>query len=353
MNVKIFLPFKKDGNPYLEEIAAHSSSVFVYGSLEDCSPEYDIVNIHWPEALFGWLEPSEEDLVKLEQSIIEWKRHSVLVYTKHDFTRIKGLTPNFRKLFKLIEKHTDVFLHLGEYSRQFYSKRFPEALHKILYHPLYRSYFKLRSKQEARRELGIDQEALVVIAPGQIRFHKERDLVLNAFRDLKIKEKVLIATNMRSEIRYDFPGRVRLKRILNIRNVLVNRFRNKYRPPKYLFNYERLNYEKFGLRMAAADIVLIPRIEMLNSGNVFLGLTFNKVLVGPNTGNIGFQLTELGFPVFEPGTRSSVKNALIKAVNLNNEDFKLDKNLLQKYEPENVARELDMLFLNLTRSNEA
>ena len=351
--MKVFLPFQKDGNPYLEEIAVHSDSEFIYGNLSDYRPEYDIVNIHWPEALFGWLEPSEADLINLEDSILEWKKHSILIYTKHDFTRIKGLTPNFEKLFNLIEEHTDVFLHLGEYSRQFYSKRFPGVRHEILYHPLYRSYFKLRSKNEARRELGIDQDALVIIAPGQIRFHTERDLVLNAFKDLKIKEKVLIATNMRSEIRYDFPGRVRLKKFVNIRDVLVKRFKNKYGPPKYLFNYERLNYEKFGLRMAAADIVLIPRIEMLNSGNVFLGLTYNKVLVGPNIGNIGSQLTEVGFPVFEPGKRSSVKNALIKAVNLKNEDFKVDKNLLQKYEPENVARELDMLFLNLTRSNEA
>lgn len=351
--MKVFLPFQKDGNPYLEEIAVHSKCSFIYGGLGDYRPEYNIVNIHWPEALFAWLEPSEADLINLEDTILEWKKHSILVYTKHDFTRIKGLTPNFEKLFNLIEEHTDVFLHLGEYSRQFYSKRFPGVRHEILYHPLYRSYFKQRSKKEARRELGIDQDALVIIAPGQIRFHTERDLVLNAFKDLKIKEKVLIATNMRSEIRYDFPGRVRLKKLINIRDLLVKRFKKKHQPPKYLFNYNRLDYKKFGLRMAAADIVLIPRIEMLNSGNVFLGLTFNKVLVGPNTGNIGSQLTELGFPVFDHAKRSSVKNALIKAVNLKNEDFKVDKNLLQKYEPENVARELDMLFLNLTRSNEA
>ncbi|WP_029035387.1 hypothetical protein [Salinimicrobium terrae] len=351
--MKVFLPFQKDGNPYLEEIAVHSSSDFIYGDLNDYSKEFEIVNIHWPEALFGWLEPTQEDLVFLEKCILEWKKNSVLIYTKHDFTRIKGLTPNFKKLFTLIEENADVFVHLGEYSRQFYEERFPEAQHKIIYHPLYRSYFKIRSKEAARKELGINQDALVLIVPGKIRFNTERDLILTVFKGLKIKEKVLIATNMRSEIRYDFPGRVRLKKFINIRDVLVNRFKKKYQPPKYLFNYERLNYEEFGLRVAAADIVLVPRIDMLNSGNIFLGLTFSKVVVGPKTGNIDSQLTELGLPVFNPYSRKSVKIALLKAIQLKKENFKVKSDLINKYEPHNVAKELDKLFQNIIRSHEA
>lgn len=350
--MKVFLPFQKDANPYLEEIAVHSNSEFIYGEIDDYRKDYNIVNIHWPEALFGWLEPSETELFKLEQRIMEWKKHSVLIYTKHDFSRIKGLTPNFKSLFEIIENHTDVFIHLGKFSKEYYEAKFPKKRHEIIYHPLYKKYFHLYSKEVARRRLGINQDALVIIAPGQIRFHAERDMVLNAFNYLKIKEKVLIATNMRSEIRYDFPGRVRLKKFINVRDIAVTRFKKKHRPPKYYFNYERLNYEEFGLRMAAADIVLIPRIEMLNSGNVFLGLTYNKILVGPYTGNISSQLSELGFPVFDPARRKSVKKALLEAVKLNNEGFKVNKDLLQKYEPRNVAKELDNVFLNTLQSRE-
>ena len=350
--MKVFLPFQKEGNPYLEEIAFYSNCEFIYGDLDTYSPDFDIVNIHWPEAIFHWLEPSKEELEILQEHIRKWKVNSILVYTKHDFKRLKGLTPNFKTLFDLIEKNTDVFIHLGEHSRKFYTGKFPEARHEIIVHPLYRNFFNYRSKAEARRELGISNDALVIIAPGQIRLHKERDMVLQAFRDISIDNKVLIATTMRSEIRYDFPGRVRLKKFIDIRNVLVEKFKKKYRPPKYFFNYERLNYEQFGLRMAAADIVLIPRIEILNSGNVFLGLTYGKILVGPKTGNIYDQITELGFPVFEGTKRRSVINALLQAIKLKNENFKINESLLNKYEPQNVAKELDSLFYSLVRSNE-
>ena len=88
--MKIFLPFHQELNPYLEEIIRFSKNDFHYGSLEDYNRSFEIVNIHWPEAIFKWLEPSDRQLKDLEKRILEWKEHSTLVYTKHDFERNKG-----------------------------------------------------------------------------------------------------------------------------------------------------------------------------------------------------------------------------------------------------------------------
>ncbi len=66
----------------------------------------------------------------------------------------------------------------------------------------------------------------------------------------------------------------------------------------------------------AADILIIPRINSLNSGNVALGLTFGKVIVGPDTGVIGETLRATGNPVFDPQNRKSLAVALLLARDL-------------------------------------
>jgi hypothetical protein len=344
--VNIFLPFKKDANPYLDEIINHSEHAYFYDSFENYKADFKIVNIHWPEAIFNWKEPSHIELKELEDAIALWKLKSLLVYTKHDFHRNKGTTKNFTRLFRLIEENTDVFIHLGKFSRDYYQEKYPKAKHKIIYHPLYTSTFKFPDQIEARKILGVNKDAVVIIAPGNIRNYEERDMFLKAFKSLKIKNKVLICTNVHSEIRHDFPGRSRLKRVVDIKRILKESFRKKHQPPEYLFSYTFIPQNELELKMAAADIVLIPRINTLNSGNVFLGLSFEKKLVGPQCGNIKEQLEEFNFPVFDSYNRKSVLSAVKKCIELPKPNY-LNSSVVEKYRPENVSACQDALFNEL------
>lgn len=342
--MKVFLPFQKVLNTYLDEIQRYSQHTFVYENYKNYTEAYKIVNIHWPEAIFDWFEPTEVQLQELEFSIKKWKVNSIIVYTKHDIESHKGMIPNFTKLFELIEKNTDVFIHLGNYSKEHYQKKYPKARHKIVFHPLYESTFKICSQSEARERLNIAQDALVIIAPGSIRNFAERNMILSAFKKLMVKKKVLIATNMRTEIRYDFRGRVKLKKFIDVRNYFVKRFKEKHQPPEYFFSYNELNSEDLSFRMSAADIVLIPRINILNSGNLFLGLTFNKIVVGPATGNIEEQLKLFELPVFDPNSISSVTKALENGLALSNSGYVIPNKDLIEFKPENVAKVMDEFF---------
>ena len=348
--MKIFLPFKKEGNPYLEEFTNNSSHQFVYDHYQNYEPSFDFVNVHWPEAIFNWEEPGESDLEKLERKILEWKKTSVLVYTKHDFQRNKGTTPNFTRLFKLIERHADVFIHLGKLSKQRYEQEYPEAKHELVYHPLFKSNIEITSKSKARRLLGIEQNAKVIITPGKIRSFKERDMVLKSFNSLKIKNKVLISPNMRTELRYDFRGRVRLKKFFDVQEFFKNKFRKTHSPPVYLFDYKAISNEALSLRMSAADVVLVPRMDLLNSGIVFLGLSFRKPVVGPAVGNIEEQLKQLGFPTFDPNSISSVKKALEEGLKFNEATDDFDDSV-EKYRPENVVRNYERVLMKYKKDD--
>lgn len=346
--LKVLLPFKKDLNPYLEEIVTYTHHTFYHTPYTEYAPSCEIVNIHWPEALFDWLEPTSTELDALEECINEWRRNAVIIYTKHDYRRNKGTTANFTKLFKIVEENTDVFIHLGAYSKRFYEKKYPNAKHEIVYHPIFENTLKVYPKAEARNLLGIDQKALVVIAPGKIRSFKERKMVLKSFKALKHKNKILISTNMRSELKFDFPGRIRLRKYFDVQKIFIKKFKDKYQPPDYIFSYNPLSSRELSIQMSAADVVLVPRLDLLNSGIVFLGFTFGKVTVGPAIGNIQEQLSELNYPVFNPNSISSVIKALEKGIKLNLSGEYIGKSL-EKYLPINVASEYDRIFLKYSK----
>lgn len=344
--MKIFLPFKNELNPYLDEIINNSGHTFVYDNYSKYKDSYDIVNIHWPEAIYGWMEPTSKQLEDLERNILKWKKNSVLIYTKHDYERNKGTTPNFTKLFELIELHSDVFIHLGHHSKNLYKQKYPSAKHEIVFHPIFEKNLEIYSKRKAKGLLGINQDDIVIIAPGNIRSFQERNMVLKSFRSIKVSNKVLISTNMRSELKHEFPGRVRVRKFFDVQNFFVERFKQKHLPPKYIFNYGVMTLEDLSIRMSAADLVLVPRIDILNSGIVFLGLAFKKVIVGPAVGNIEEQLKELNFPVFNPQSISSVARALNRGIEISmGEDY--IKKPLAKYSALNVAKEFDRILLNL------
>lgn len=67
--MKIFLPFKKDISPYLDEFLAHSTHSFVYDNYTTYNPSIKILNIHRLEAIFNWHKPTLDQLIELEKAI--------------------------------------------------------------------------------------------------------------------------------------------------------------------------------------------------------------------------------------------------------------------------------------------
>ena len=67
------------------------------------------------------------------------------------------------------------------------------------------------------------------------------------------------------------------------------------------------------LFLEASDVVFVSRSNTLNSGNVYLALSYGKAIVGPDYGNIGQILRKTGNSVFEPGNVQSASDAIGQA----------------------------------------
>ena len=198
-------------NPFFDEVIACSRYSFTYRSINDVSPEKgDIILIQWPELIFNWQEPEKEDLSALQEMIGVWKKVAPVFYLVHNERRHYGMTPRFRELYDLVENSADVMVHFGNFSNNLFLQKYPYKKHVVINHPLYPKITQ-KSKNEARVELNIPEDRIVLIAPGLIRSLEERSLVLKAFRYFPGNKRTLLAPRMYwKPSKMEFRGRHRL-----------------------------------------------------------------------------------------------------------------------------------------------
>ena len=350
--MKIFIPALKDANSFFDEISIHSKHTFVYGNYTEYNETYKIVLLQWPEQLFAWKEPTSLELINFEKSIKNWKNNSKIIHIAHNLERHFGMTPKFEKIYRIVQENCDVMVHFGDFSFNLFSEKYPDKLHKIINHPLYEKTFKVYDKKYAREKLNIKQDSVVIIAPGSIRNIEERQMILNSFKNIPTKNKVLIVPRMFwLNFQYEFKGRTLLKKVFDIKKVYETYINEKkYKKPQYILGYKFLKNKELSLLMSAVDIVLIPRINILNSGNLFLGLTFKKIIIGPKVGNIEEVLDTFDFPKFNPKNPKSISDALIKGIDLLKTENKIYKNVsLSKYKPKAIAEKWDHLCCNIIK----
>jgi hypothetical protein len=151
--------------------------------------------------------------------------------------------------------------------------------------------------------LGIKQDRNVMLVFGSIRNLEERDLILNTFKGLYVPKKLLLVSRWKE--RLADVSWVRLKYWLRD---LKRTYYNLH--PGYNFNYSFVEEEDTQLYLNAADVLFIPRLKVLNSGNITLGMTFGKVVVGPDSWDVGQLLRETGNPVFETDRPASAIPAM-------------------------------------------
>jgi len=296
-------------NPYmfqlLRSLESHKKTSSVqHGTGWLWTEEYqpDVVHIHWPELLRNWHNPTTEEIKSVESALSRLKQKAVVVVTVHNEYPHNRDTPAFRKLYSIVYANADGIIHMGEASRhavrERYSKELDQTEEIIIPHGNYSCFPNHVSREEARRKFSITQGEAVFLCFGRLRNSREVTMLQKAFGKISIPhKKLLIAT---SYLPYTSRGdwrRYRLALPLWLSPSIV--IKESLIPPnkvQYFFN--------------AADVLIIPRLKVLNSGNLALGFTFGRVVVGPNRGVVGEILQATGNPTFEPNEPSSWGKAL-------------------------------------------
>lgn len=256
---------------------------------------FDVVHIQWPEALWDWKEPSEAELDRVIRILDDWVMHGTRVaVTVHNELPHGRRTAQFKKLYQAIYDRADLFFHFGQASIDLLRSwgTFSRARHVIVPHGNYDWHTRGWSLEPP------SSMPFKVVSFGQIRSKEEIDLLHNAAHALaRLGGQLLIAGGLPYSSR-------RVPRYYTTRFPL---WRANARIEEGYISNERLVE-----LMAECHAVLVPRLQNLNSGNVYLAFSFGRVAIGPAVGVIGEELERTGNVVFQGSTEEELYSAMVE-----------------------------------------
>lgn len=274
---------------------------------------WDVIHLHWPELLVKYqlADTSRTDLLeeshfeKTLNAIRKKKREGArVIVTIHNEKPHKDQSGFFDQFCRDIYQLSDGFIHLGKVSTKIFENEYKEIVDDkpffIIPHGDYEFFPNDLKRQECREELGLRDHEKMLLSFGAVRSKKELELGIDAFKNAGIKDSIYMIAGSIPE-----PYRSNPEHYLVRKKLYTNVFN------RHIKVHEKvIAYEKVQVYLKAADLLFIPRFNTLNSGNVALGFTFGKVVIGPGYGVIGETLNKTGNPVFDPADLKSVSEAI-------------------------------------------
>ncbi|MBQ9187675.1 MAG: hypothetical protein IJ144_07645 [Prevotella sp.] len=245
----------------------------------DAVLECDVVHFQRPEDVFGH-EATDAELSSLEHRL-QWLRQ----HGKTIFSTCYNLKPpagnndvNASRLYDLLYSHADCIVHFGMYSRSLLLPQYPQARHVVVPHHIYDHLLSFSvSQKEARQKLQLPEDKKIVLYFGQNQNDEEQEFVST------------LSKHFDSAVRFFSPG--------------VS--------PEAL---NTLDPAKLRCCFCAADVVLIQQPDILNSDILPMAFAAGRAVVGPDAGNVGETLHEMGNWTFSPNDIATAVQAVQAAL---------------------------------------
>ncbi len=271
---------------------------------QDCY-DYDIVHIHWPDVLgkYNHRRISLERLTRRFQNLKE--RGIKIVTTCHNLVPHYSNDKRRKQLYTLVYDISDCIIHLGSYSLNLFKQKYPSKQNLLLPHHVYDTvYTNKPSREESIKVLNLNHDMIYILCFGLFRANEERKLVIKIARKYGARNIKILAPSF-----CIIPQRRNFFIVLG-KKVLYIYLKMRY--SKYvIFEKRPISDEQLLYYYGASDFSLIHRLHILNSGNVTLGFLMEKVVVGPDVGNVGETLRKTNNPTF---ASSNIQKTLFPAI---------------------------------------
>ena len=288
----------------------------------------DIIHFQWPEGIFGLFghQVTDEELKRVNQRLVWLKEHGKkLFYTCHNLKPHTNKNENLLRLYELIYSNADYIQHLGDYSCELLLSQYPNARHVVIPHHIYDNVLSFSvTQQEARQRLHLPQDKKIILSFGKFRNNKERQFVLNIKNKCnnsplfgrKATGRRVSGNGAGGEALFLMPGFYReTLHTWNPKKLITRLYHTiRYKLKGIRFCNEAIPDDLMQCYFCAADVVLIQRLDILNSGNLPMAFAAGKVVVGPDVGNVGQILRETGNFTFDPKHTERAIDALKNAL---------------------------------------
>lgn len=294
------------------------------------SAKYKILHFHWPTALLTFASPIQ---IRIRLALLQFFLLSIkllkkkVVWTVHNFQSHETTNSELeQQLYNILYRYVDGFISLNKGGLETIKSSAlnrENQLFEYIPHPHYKGYYPdTISKSDARAKLNISDDKFVFLFLGQIRKYKNIDGLISAFRELDVDNKFLLiaGTAYRKE---DAMFKANIKGVEDI-----------------LFVESFIKDEDLQLYLNSCDLVVTPYKNILNSGSVFLNLSFNKPTLAPDIGIFPQLYEELGTNLIKlyPGDicNTVLENAM-DGVKKENDQSGIQSFDITVYDPERVA----------------
>jgi beta-1,4-mannosyltransferase len=269
----------------------------------------DIWHIHWPDGVLN--DPRRRAIIKSAALLVLISlarlRRTRVVWTAHNFRSHENNHPRFEKVFwKLYVRLLDGVLFLSEASRVEGLVRHPTlrdvptAVTPIGH---YRGVYPAgATREDARRQLGLPEDAPTILFLGLIRPYKGVEELIKAFARVPSPQARLVVA-----------GRPLTD------SLRAHLARLAATDPRVSMHLHFVPDNRLQYYFAAADLVVLPYRKILNSASALLALSFGPPVLVPEDGSMA-ELKETVGPssvrsYVPPLTSSELSEALEWAMN--------------------------------------
>ena len=303
----------------------------------------DIIHFQWPEGIFGLFghHVTGNELEQVGQRLVLLKERGIRLFMQiHNLKPHTNKDPNVLRLYELLYSQADVMVHMGNYSRELLQPQYPNARHVVIPHHIYDNVLSFSvSQQEARQRLHLPTDKKIVLSFGKFRNDEERDFVLSLRKNFNSQFSIF---NSQFSTVFLMPGFYRQTLHTWNPKKLVPRLYHTlyYRLKGIQFSNEVIPDDLMQCYFCAADVVLIQRLDILNSGNLPMAYHAGKVVVGPDVGNVGQILRKTGNFTFDPHDMRSAVSALQNALEATSKGDENKTYATEQWSSERIATSL-------------
>jgi beta-1,4-mannosyltransferase len=238
---------------------------------------YRVWHLHWPDVLLNQTSRrlAGASLGILIRLVDAARRRGVkVVWTVHNLRAHEGYHPAIERWFwRAFTRRLDGYISLTETSRRAAVARFPalrDLPGSVVPHGHYRGvYPDSVTRAEARAILELPQRARVYLFIGHLRPYKSVPELVATFRRLADPRAVLVVAGR--------PNRPELRAEVE---------RAAAEDPRVRLYLGFVPARRVQLYLRAADLVVLPYAEILNSGSSLLALSFDRPILVPAKGSL-------------------------------------------------------------------
>ncbi|WP_175985911.1 glycosyltransferase [Microbacterium tenebrionis] len=239
------------------------------------SERRDIVHVHWTTPIVQHCNTRAEALARVSALDAEirsmQRRGGKLVWTVHNqMPHEVRHEAEERLLMRMLADRADLVHIMSPGTVELLSAIVEIDPDRVLQlaHPSYAGvYPDPLTRAQARHSFGLDHDDLAVLFVGQMRAYKGVDDVIHAAQDLEVADGRRVVLML--------AGAAERTTIDQVEKLLPNDARS-------IVSFSRLPDHELGRWHRAADIVVLPYRQILNSGSMHLAATFETPVLIPD-----------------------------------------------------------------------